>query len=89
MFRDVEQLAYFGSGGVNNRRMLTYSVKQMLAREIELEKMRHYENSLGPIIAPVVKEVAKQQQPTIQPPPSNTRPLTLKPKEVTETYKVS
>ena len=44
--RNVEQVATFS--GIGERRSLTYSVKQMLAREIEVEKLRQLEAALAP-----------------------------------------
>lgn len=81
-----------GDGQNNNRRSLTYSVKQMLAREIELEKMRQFESNLGPEIkAPILPELpATDMEPVfVQPPPAIARSLTLKPKAITESTKVS
>jgi len=48
---DMEQVAYYEVAQVGQRRSLAYAVKQMLAREIEVQKMRLYEASLGPIAA--------------------------------------
>ncbi len=47
----MEQVAYYEVAQVGQRRSLAYAVKQMLAREIEVQKMRLYEASLGPIAA--------------------------------------
>lgn len=74
-------MAYFDVGA--QRRSLTYSVKQMLAREIELEKMRQYESNLGPINA-----TAKPAKPVADPPAEAMKPPP-KAKPVSESYKVS
>lgn len=39
--RNIEEVAYFG--GAKPLRNLTYGTKQLLSREIELEKMRRFE----------------------------------------------
>lgn len=85
-----------GDGQNSNRRSLTYSVKQMLAREIELEKMRQFESNLGPEnqtsapTAPELPAAAADVEPVfVQPPPTIARSLTLKPKAITESTKVS
>ncbi len=63
----------------------------MLAREIELEKMRQFESNLGPEIkAPIIPAAAADVEPVfVQPPPAIARSLTLKPKAITESTKVS
>ena len=81
--RDVEQVANFEID--IQRRNLTYSVKQMLSREIELEKLRQYESNLGPIIAKPVK----QTEETMKPPSVHPAMLALKPKAIPESVKVS
>jgi hypothetical protein len=51
LIRDIEQVAHYGVVQ-SNRRSLAYAVKQMLAREIDVQKMRLYEASLGNTVAP-------------------------------------
>lgn len=84
--RDIEQVAYFDIGTVQ-RKSLTYSVKQMLAREIELEKLRLYESNLGPVIMP--KPLEQIEPPAMKPPPNMAMTLALKPKPIVESCKVS
>lgn len=40
-YRNIEEIVYFG--GQKSSRSLTYGTKQLLAREIEMEKMRRFE----------------------------------------------
>lgn len=82
--RDVEQVAYFDLNA--QRKSLTYSVKQMLAREIELEKLRQYESNLGPIIPKPIEPIV---EPEVMKAPANPAMFKLKPKTISESYKVS
>ncbi|XP_046631154.1 chromosome transmission fidelity protein 18 homolog [Daphnia pulicaria] len=84
---DVEQVAYFEVDNVQ-RKSLTYSVKQMLAREIELEKLRQYECNLGPMITPkaTIEEIEEEPK-VIKPPPNAAMTLALKPKPIVESCK--
>ncbi len=87
--RDVEQVAYFEVDNAQ-RKSLTYSVKQMLAREIELEKLRQYECHLGPVITPTATIEEMEEEPkVIKPPPNAAMTLALKPKPIVESCKVS
>lgn len=64
LYSNIEQVCLYDVGGENQqRRSLTYSVKQMLAREIDLEKMRLFESNWGPMNAPKSSEVIKEPQP--------------------------
>jgi hypothetical protein len=85
----VEQVAYFEVDNAQ-RKSLTYSVKQMLAREIELEKLRQYECNLGPMITPkaTIEEIEEEPK-VIKPPPNAAMTLALKPKPIVESCKVS
>lgn len=78
-------MAYFDADA--QRKSLTYSVKQMLAREIELEKLRQYETNLGPVNLNPVKAIEGATE--IMKPPANPAAFALKPKIVPESYKVS
>lgn len=85
-------MSYFDIGAIQ-RKSLTYSVKQMLAREIELEKLRMYESNWGPVIVPKPTE---QIEPSEMKPPSEIKAapnkammLALKPKAIVESCKVS
>jgi len=64
---NVEQVATFSGCGGGERRSLTYSVKQMLAREIQVEKMRQVEANLAPLI--LQDQVPKSSDPEDPPPP--------------------
>lgn len=75
-------------GTQSNRRSLAYALKQMLAREIELEKMRQYESNLGPIIVKAVAETPTESKVQAAEPPVPNHKLALKPKAVTPSYKV-
>lgn len=83
--RDIEQVAYFDADAM--RKSLTYSVKQMLAKEIELEKLRMFESNLGPIIPKPMKPIDEPQ--IMKPPPPNPATFALKPKAFSESSKVS
>lgn len=83
---DIEQVAYFDIGTVQ-RKSLTYSVKQMLAREIELEKLRLYESNLGPVIMP--KPLEQIEPAAMKPPPNMAMTLALKPKPIVESCKTA
>lgn len=72
------------------RKSLTYSVKQMLAREIELEKMREYESNWGPITSPKPIKQVEPAPESIKPPPDPKKYSTLQPKAVAQKpHKVS
>ena len=86
--RDVEQVANFEIVNVQ-RKSLTYSVKQMLSREIELEKLRQYESNLGPVTTPTVTIEEIEEPKVIKPPPNAAMTLALKPKPIAESCKVS
>ena len=90
---------FSGIGGIGERRSLTYSVKQMLAREIEVEKMRQLEASLAQISAagePFRPPLNQDHKPKdrIEPVEVKETPVvpnhlqSLKPKAVTEVTKV-
>ena len=81
-------MAYFEVDNVQ-RKSLTYSVKQMLAREIELEKLRQYECNLGPLITPTATIEEIEEPKVIKPPPNAAMTLALKPKPIAESCKVS
>lgn len=81
-------MALYDFGGeTQQRRSLTYSVKQMLAREIDLEKMRLLESNWGPVNAPKPSQTMKEPQ---APPKSNQMTM-WKPKApiIAESLKVS
>ena len=76
------------------RRRLTYSVKQMLAREIEMEKMRQLEAAnFGPVLPVVAPQPEKKVLPPVAPvaveAPLPNHLQFLKPKAVAEATKVS
>lgn len=79
-------MAYFDPDA--QRKSLTYSVKQMLAREIELEKLRQYEANLGPLNSkPVSSAIDDTAQ--VMKPPAQPAAFVLKPRIVPDSYKVS
>ena len=61
----------------------------MLAREIELEKLRQYESNLGPVTTPTVTIEEIEEPKVIKPPPNAAMTLALKPKPIAESCKVS
>lgn len=58
----------------------------MLAREIELEKLRQYESNLGPIIPKAIEPIV---EPGVMKVPANPAMFKLKPKTISDPYKVS
>ena len=93
----MEQVATFSGCGGGERRSLTYSVKQMLAREIQVEKMRQVEANLAPLI--LQDQVPKSSDPEDPPPPPPQQVAAavvvpnhlqcLKPKAIKEVVKAS
>jgi hypothetical protein len=61
----------------------------MLAREIELEKLRQYECNLGPMITPTATIEEIKEPKVIKPLPNAAMILALKPKAIAESSKVS
>merc|ERR1712071_131385 len=89
---DIEQVAVFSANA--ERRRLTYSVKQMLAREIEMEKMRQLEAAnFGPVLPVVAPQPEKKVLPPVAPvaveAPLPNHLQFLKPKAVAEATKAA
>jgi len=80
--RDIEDLTRFPYEDVSNRKRFPYAIKQMISREINIEKMRQEEpkgisndkqteNNPNPKAAPLPakSQSQSQEEPTLPPPP--------------------